>query len=142
MNPAIAAALVQGGFGMMEGFGDFLGGGTQRDMQKQQLMAQRWKLSKAKEMYAQLQAMMKAGTTMGGGKKAQMMAQNRQRLAPALGKIRSFAGQAGSMSSPELHRMIMQNYMPMEAGYSQKLDEMDLGNLQGLRKGLLGMVYG
>jgi hypothetical protein len=138
--PAVTAALISGGFGALEGIGNWMGGGTRRNLEKQNLLMQRWRLARQKQMFAQIQAMLKSGTTFGGGRKGQMMAQHRQRLAPALSKIRSFAGTTGSLSSPEAHRMIAQQYLPMEAGYSSRLDEMDLGNLQNLRQGLLRMV--
>ncbi len=140
MAGPLAVAALQGGFGFLEGLGNYLGGGTRRELEKQQLLAQRWRLSQQKRLYAQIQAMLKSGTTFGAGKKGQMMALNRQRLAPALAKIRSFAGTTGALSSPEAHRMIGQQYLPLEAGYSQRLDEMDLGNMQSLRQGLLRMV--
>lgn len=140
MPDPLTLGLISGGFGMLEGIGNYMGGGTRRELEKQQLLAQRWRLSQQKRLFAQIQAMLKSGTTFGRGKKGQMMAQNRQRLAPALAKIRSFAGTTGALSSPEAHRMITQQYMPMEAGYSQRLDEMDLGNMQSLRQSLLRMV--
>lgn len=102
--------------------------------------AQRWKLGERKGLYGRFMKQLQAGTVMGPARKSMLMARHRQRIAPGMQRMVGKYSRVGSLSSPEIQRMLAKTMGQQMGGYGMRLEEMDLQQMQAIRQMMSGMV--
>lgn len=127
------SSAVGSGLESIGSFIEFLSGGEQREADLEATRLQNKLRSLTLEQRRQLTSLLGSGTTIGAGKKLQLSALHRQGLSGTFDRLLSRAGTGGSLTSPERQRMFTRQALPLEAGFMERLETLDLRQLQQLR---------
>lgn len=140
-DPYTMSAIQASGEGL-SGFMEYLGGSERRRYEKLMREMGEWKFGAGKDLYAQLQGLLSKGTTISPVRRRRMRGRYRQGLQPVLRQIMSRTGASTDLRSPEATRLVSRQYAPMEANFMAQLDQLDLRQLQELRRMLLSATFG
>lgn len=140
--PIPAMAVAAGAGSAISALGQYLGEGEMRKLQALQRQISQWKFGEGKALFAELKKLLGGGTVFRPGQKQSMIGKNRQAMQGTFDSIMAALGQKGDLRNPVMGKMFAQTYMPMEAGFQNKLSMFDLGEMSKLRSGLLQTTFG